>query len=123
MNSLIGIWLYASLIYQGQPIARPNPELKMYYTFESESINEIFYYRESEKGTCKRKAEYKIVDSEIQQTVISADPNNADICSQDTDMQVGKFSKTKFEVVGNKMYLHLPLGNESIIYVWDKVNE
>lgn len=123
MNSLLGIWVYVSLIYQGQPIPRPNPDLKIYYNFETEHINEIFYYRNNEKGFCKRKAEYQVVESEIQQTVISVDAGNADSCSQDTDMQIGNFSRTKFEVNGNKMYLYLPLGEESLIYVWEKVNE
>lgn len=123
MNSLIGLWLYTSLIYQGQPIARPNPELKMYYSFESESVNEIFYYREGEEGSCRRKAEYEVVNSEIRQKVIAVDPANAGVCAQDTDMQLGYYSVTKFEVIGNKMYLHLPLGEEILTYVWDKAND
>lgn len=123
MNSLVGIWVYAALIYQGKPIPPPNPDLKIYYSFETEQTNEIFYYRNNEKGFCKRKAEYKIVGSEIQQTVISTDEGNADFCSQDTDMQIGNFSKTKFEVIDNKLYLHLPLGEETLTYIWEKANE
>lgn len=123
MNSLIGIWMYASLIYQGQPIPPPNPDLKIYYNFETENINEIFYYRTNENGTCRRKAEYTLKNSELHQTVISIDPSNAEFCSQDTDMQLGNFSKTKYELKDNKMYLYLPLGDEYLIYVWEKVNE
>lgn len=123
MNSLIGIWLYSSLIYQGQPLARPNPELKMYYSFENESVNEIFYFRNGEKGFCKRRASYRVVDSQIEQTVTATDPGNADFCSQDTDMQPGNFSKTRFEISGNRLYLHLPLGDESLTYVWEKQND
>lgn len=122
MNSLIGLWLYTSLIYQGQPLARPNPELKIYYSFENESVNEIFYFRENETGTCRRKAEYEIVDAEIRQKVTIVDPANAEICAQDTDMQLGNYSATKFEVIDDKLYLHLPLGEETLIYVWEKIN-
>lgn len=121
MNSLIGIWMYASLIYQGHPISRPDPSLQMYYTFESESINEIFYYRSGEKGFCKRKAKYTILKDEILQTVISVDENNADFCAQDTDMQIGNVSSAKFEIENNSLMLHLPLGDETIIYVWKKL--
>lgn len=123
MNSLIGLWLYTSLIYQGQPMDRPNLALKMYYSFESESVNEIFYYRDNEPGSCRRKAEYQIVDSEIRQKVTTVDAANADSCGQDTDMQLGNYSATKFEIIGNKLYLHLPLGEEILTYVWEKVND
>lgn len=120
MSSLIGIWLYTSLIYQGQPIPRPNPALQIYYTFESHEINEIFYYRTGEEGFCKRKAKYQIKDNEIEQTVISVDENNAGYCGQDTDMQVGFTSRTKFEIIDDALLLHLPLGEETLIYVWKK---
>lgn len=121
MNSLIGIWIFTSIIYQGHPISRPNPALQIYYTFESNNINEIFYYRTDENGFCKRRAKYQIENNEIQQTVISVDENNADFCAQDTDMQVGNTSKTKFDVIDNSLRLYLPLGEETIIYVWDKM--
>lgn len=123
MNSLIGIWLYTSLIYQGHPIPRPNPALQMYYTFESNNVNEIFYYRTDEKGFCKRKAKYQIDNNEILQTVISVDENNADFCAQDTDMQIGNTSKTRFETTDNTLMLYLPLGEETIIYVWKRAEQ
>lgn len=121
MSSLIGLWLYTSLIYQGQPLARPNPELQMYYSFENESVNEIFYYRKGEAGSCRRKAEYEVVNSEIRQKVTVVDASNADVCAQDTDMQQDSYSITKFEIIGNKLYLHLPLGEETLTYVWEKI--
>ncbi len=122
MNSLIGIWMYASLIYQGQPIPRPNPALQMYFTFESNSMNEIFYYRTGENGFCKRKATYHVEQDQIIQTVISLDENNADFCGQDTDMQIGNVSKTKFEIIDGSLKLFLPLGDETLIFVWSRTD-
>lgn len=120
MNSLIGIWVYVSLIYQGQPIPKLNPELKMNYIFYSNQMNEIFYYRENENGYCKRKAEYSIVNDTLKQEVVEVDPGNAFFCGQDTDMQLGNVSYVKFRVVENRMYLDLPLGDEILTYVWEK---
>lgn len=123
MNSLIGIWMFVSVIYQGQLLPRPNPDLVIYYNFETENINEVFYFRKNERGTCRRKAEYQLKDSYLEQKVISTDPANAEFCSQDTDMQMGNFSRTKYEIKDGKLYLYLPLGEDGIVYIWEKTNE
>ena len=120
MNSLIGIWLYTSLIYQGQPIARPDPSLKMYYSFNSSTENEIYYSHTSEIGFCHRKANYSLENGNIVQKIVSVDEHNADFCGGDPDMQLGGESKTEYEVDGNILYLHLQMGEETITYVWTK---
>lgn len=122
MNSLIGIWMFVSMIYQGQPMNPPNPALKIYYNFQSETQNELFYYRENENGSCRRTAEYKLTQSEIQQKVTSVDEQNAFFCSQDSDMQLGNISNVKYEMVDDKLYLYLPLGEEQLVYVWKKID-
>lgn len=123
MNSLIGIWAFVSIIYQGNPLPPPNPNLKIYYNFENENINEVFYYRQNERGTCRRKAEYKIQNNHIEQTVISVDPTNAEFCNQDTDMQMGNVSRTRYEIINGKLHLYLPIGEDFIVYIWDKIND
>jgi hypothetical protein len=120
MNSLIGIWLYSSLIYQGHPTPRPDDSLKMYYSFENNNTNEIFYYRSNEEGFCKRKATYEVKNDEILQTVVSVDENNANFCAQDRDMQIGQVSTVKYSIVDNQLLLELPLGEETLTYVWDR---
>jgi hypothetical protein len=120
MNSLIGIWMYTSLIFQGQPMPKPNPDLHMYFTFESAGQNEIFYYRTGENGYCKRRAEYRIEGQQIYQKITWVDPQNADFCSQDSDMRMGGESSVKFELVEDKFYLHLPLGEDVLTYVWER---
>lgn len=120
MNALIGVWLYASLIYQGKPMDRPDPALIMKISFLSSTTNEIFYYRNNEVGFCKRTATYYVKDGMLHQEIIAVDPNNADYCSQDTDMQMGQVSATPFEVKDETLYLTLPLGEETLTYVWQK---
>lgn len=123
MNSLIGIWLLTGMIYQGNVINPPNPHLKLYYIFQSSSVNEVYYYRDNESGYCKRSAEYSVNNNSIQQKVIAVDPANNSDCSLDTDMQIGNQSKVQYEVTENKLYLHLPLGEESLVYIFTKNNE
>jgi hypothetical protein len=120
MTELIGVWLYASLIYQGTAISKPNPDLMMNISFLNASTNEIFYYRKNEPGFCKRTATYSIADGILQQVVIAVDDNNANFCSQDTDMQIGNISNTPYEIKGEQLLLSLPLGEENLIFVWEK---
>jgi hypothetical protein len=120
MNSLIGVWLYASLIYQGVPMNKPNPDLIMSISFISDTTNEIYYYRKNEAGFCKRTASYIVADGILRQEVIAVDENNASFCSQDTDMQLGNISNTPYEIKDQKLLLTLPLGEENLIFVWEK---
>jgi hypothetical protein len=120
MNPLIGLWFYVSLIYQGLPMDKPNPDLIISVNFINDTTNEIFYYRENEPGFCKRTASYIVGDGILRQEVISVDENNASFCSQDTDMQLGNISNTPFEIKDEQLLLTLPLGEENIIFVWKK---
>lgn len=122
MNHLIGIWFYTSLIYQGKPIPRPDQNLQMYFVFTSENENQLFYYRTLENGFCKRTARYFYNENKIYQKILNVDPANADECSEDPDMQPGLESISDLEVTQNCMYLTLPLGDETLTYVWQRAD-
>lgn len=122
MEHLIGIWLYTSLIYQGVPYPRPDTNLQMYFIFNTETENQLFYYRNSETGHCKRTAHYFFEQNKIYQTVTNVDSTNAPECADDPDMQLGRESISDLEVTESCMYLTLPLGDETLTYVWQKAD-
>jgi hypothetical protein len=122
MNSLLGIWLFTSVFYHGQLMDPPNPNLKIYYTFQNEYQNEIYYYRTDETGFCRRWANYETTNSTMIQTIDRVDENNNSSCSSDPDMQLGKTSAVHFEIINEKLHLYLPLGDEEIQYIFDKQN-
>jgi hypothetical protein len=123
MNSLIGIWVFTAIIYQGQLAPLPNPNLHLQFTFLSASQNELFYFRDNERGFCRRSATYQLKDSYLHQEVTEVDPENNSSCAADTDMQLGKVSKTLYEIKDDKMYLHLSLGDNELQYVFTKRTE
>ncbi len=121
MPSLIGIWIYASLIYNGVPVPRPNPDLTMYLVFQNFSENELYYYDRTAGTNCRRTAAYKVDKEVLYQKIIQVDPSNTDSCASDTDMQMSRESFTDVKVDGNNLYMQIPLGDESITYVWKRI--
>lgn len=121
LDSLLGIWMFTGLIFQGTPIDKPNPELVIYYNFYSESENSILYYRRGQNGFCERKAYYSVKQNQIIQKVYATDPDNIDSCDQDPDMQINRLSFTKFEIKDGQLLLHLPLGEDQLTYVWSRL--
>ncbi|MGZ3725911.1 MAG: hypothetical protein ACXWQQ_08920 [Pseudobdellovibrio sp.] len=120
MNSLLGIWLYTSLIYQGHPIDRPDPSLQMYFIFNNANENELYYYHTSENGSCRRKASYVLENGKLMQKITFVEESNANFCNDDPDMQLGRESVSELQIDGDHLYLKLPLGDETITYVWTK---
>lgn len=121
MNTLLlGSWLFVALFYRGEVLPLPNEDLRQYYNFNSQSENELFYFRVGERGACRRKAHYEIKESVIEQTVTEVDSDNADFCSQDPDMQMGAFSIVPFELKNNQLWMTVPLGEEDIVFIFEK---
>jgi hypothetical protein len=121
-QTIFGMWLFTSLIYQGSSMPLPNPNLKIYYEFLDTGINTLRYHREGEMGFCERRAAYEFSGHELAQQVIWVNPQNAPWCGQDTDMQLGNRSWSKAWLENRQFHLTIPMGEEEIIYVWDQVN-
>ncbi len=120
MSNLLGIWIFSAIFYQGQMMNPPNPHLHIFLTFQNESINEIYYYRDNENGFCRRTAEYRIENGMMTQKVISVDPDNKSECSLDTDMQMNNVSTAPLWIENEQLHLQLPLGEENIQYIFNR---
>lgn len=120
-QTLLGLWLFTGLIYQGQPMPLPNPQLKIFFEFKNLGLNTLRYYREDEDGYCERKATYKFENSKLIQTVYWVNPKNASWCDDDPDMRLNQNSTSEAWLQQGKFYLSLPFGEETLIYVWDRV--
>lgn len=119
---LLGSWLFIGVFYRGEVLPLPNENLRQYYNFNSQTENELYYYRIGETGACNRKAIYEIKGATIEQTVTEVDSENADFCAQDPDMQKGAFSIVPFEFKKNQLWISIPLGEEEIIFIFEKEN-
>lgn len=81
----------------------------------------MFYFRQGQNGFCERTARYSIEGRLLKQKNVSTNPENAEVCSGDSDMQIGQFSATRFEIKNDQLYLFLTLGEDELIYVWTKI--
>lgn len=117
---LYGTWLFVSMLYNGVIMEPPNPNLKIVYEFYSDGTNRLHYHREGEKGSCDRLALYEFDGKQIYQQVTWTAPHNADFCAQDPDMQLGNVTKTAASIVEGQFHLSLRMGEDSVIFVWDR---
>ncbi len=121
INSLIGVWLFVGLLYQGHELPVPNPNLRIYYTFESAELNSLYYFRLGESGFCERKARYSFSNGLLSQEVFWVHDQNASWCDQDPDMRLGSKSVTALKKVDGRLYLSMKMGEETISYIWEGV--
>jgi len=117
---LLGEWKYEELIYRGNRIPRPDPNLNLTWTFYLNGTERLYWDR-GDMSFCERFARFKYGFEILSEKVFAVNPDNASDCQKDPDMQMGRQTHTNLEVRDSEMLLHVPLGDEEIIYVLKKV--
>lgn len=120
MNSIIGVWVFVAVIYHGELMPKPNPNLNIIFEFKEDQTNNLFYNRNDENGFCERNATYSFKDNSLVQKNYWVNPKNQMSCAQDADMQLDYESITKAVVNEQQLYLDLQLGDEVLTYIWQK---
>lgn len=121
MSSLIGGWVLSFLIYQGHQVPPFRPNIEVYYLFENQNSNQLFYFDKSDGSHCQRSAIYEQKQNILNQTVTEVDPTNDSFCSDDTDMRLNSNSEVQFEIQGDELHLFLQIGEDPIQYVFKKM--
>lgn len=117
-ESIVGLWFFMNLLYQGQEIPRPNPALQIEYQFSEDGTNSLRYHRDGEVGFCERRALYNFGGETLLQEVMWVNPRNASWCAQDPDMQLGRKTQSHVWFKEGRLYLDIPMGEEVISYIW-----
>ncbi|WP_413558926.1 hypothetical protein [Bdellovibrio sp. HCB209] len=119
-ESIVGLWLFTSLLYQGHEIPRPNPALQIQYEFSEDGTNSLRYHRDDEEGFCERRALYQFAEETLLQEVMWVNPQNASWCGQDSDMQLGRKTLSHVWFKDGRLYLDIGMGDEIISYIWNR---
>lgn len=121
MNSIIGLWIFTSMLYNDVEMPAPNPDLVMSFEFNEDGTDTLKYYRKNEQGFCERRAFYSFDQETLYQKVYWTHPQNAYWCDNDIDMHVGTEGQNKARISKEgHLLLDLNLGDESVTLVWKK---
>ena len=124
MNSIIGLWLFSSMLYNNSPLPIPNPDLIMTFEFSEDGTDTLFYKRKGETGSCSRKAFYQFENGHLYQRVYWVNPSNAIWCDSDTDMRIGTEGTNTASInAKGELQLDLMMGEEVVTLIWQKKNE
>jgi hypothetical protein len=115
---IIGLWRFVGHVYRGEVIPPFNDKLVLTFQFFEDGTDILKWYRMGENGFCERTANFHYDGHNLTQQVIAVNPKNAFECGQDSDMRVGTKSVSPFYKKDDKMYLELPLGEETLVYIW-----
>ena len=122
-NDIIGSWKFTRYIYQDNELPAPNPQLTQILSFDETGTSRLYYSRADEEGFCERLAVYSYIPTTktLLQQVVWVNPKNQRGCSMDPDMILGRKTSNPAWVVGQSFYLVMPLSDETITFIWDKL--
>lgn len=113
-----GIWIFNGYIYQGKRVDRPNPELIVRFDFATDLTSHLIWFRENEKGFCERRGVYEIRGEYLYQRITWVNSKNNGDCAQDSDMQLGRESETKFAQPDlSELQLFFQINDQPLIYI------
>ena len=121
-EGLPGTWQFTQLRQQGQLLAPPNPDLILLFRFDSAGNSDLFWSRKNQSGFCEHRGHYVAIDGKLTETVTWINPDNLPECSSDPDMQMGRETTNPYRLVDGKMEMDFNLGNDTLTYIWTRVD-
>ncbi len=118
---LLGIWIFSGVVYRGEELPRPNPDLQLRMMFLNETQMKVHYSHLGENGFCESLSDYSY-DAEkrtLHTKVVSLNADNDQKCTQDPDMRIGSEADSEAYVESDKFYLKLRLGEEDLTMIWE----
>ncbi|MCB9025249.1 MAG: hypothetical protein H6625_02955 [Bdellovibrionaceae bacterium] len=119
-GDILGRWKFVEYIYEGQKLPIPNRNLNLLFEFHETKSNRLWWFRDNEPGFCERIGLYTYENETLTDNVVWVNPDNHVECSQHPDMRMGQIAKNKVTFENGKLYLHLSLKGQPLIYVWEK---
>lgn len=115
--SIIGSWQYDGFFYEGTRYPNPNPDLILTFSFLGNGISHLYWHRLGEEGFCERRADYRVEDNLLFQSVTWINPKNHRDCAKDPDMQPGDETETRFRLSESELHFFFDLNGKEFIYI------
>ena len=116
-KDILGHWKFSEMIYRGEKVPLPNPDLNLNWTFFKNGTERLYWDRGDTSGFCERFSYFNVETNVLSVETLFLNPRNASDCSKDPDMQVGKNAKIKIDVLKDELHFYFQLGEEELIYV------
>ncbi len=118
-----GKWKFVGYIYGGVFQDPPNPNLILTFEFLTDGTDLLHWHRSNEQGFCERKGHYAYDGEYLIDQVYWINPDNAFECNHDPDMVLGKKQITPLRRSEERLYMDLPLSEQTLTYVWARDNQ
>jgi hypothetical protein len=122
-SPLLGHWRFTEFIYKGKSHPPLSPGLILEFEFRSNGDDILAWHWEGDEGFCRRFGRYQFDGKVLKDVVVRTDPANRIDCGRDPDMQTGHHSETPLSFVNGRLHMHLNLGDEPLIYIWEKTSD
>ncbi len=120
-QTLIGAWHFKEVIWRGNRIPHPKPDLRIEYEFYVDGSSRLRWNFEGEPGFCERFGQYRFDGRELVDKIVSVNSANRADCSRDPDMQPGRTASTPASVEpGNEFWLTINLADDDLKYVFSR---
>lgn len=125
---VLGNWKLSSMIYEGNEMDLPNPDLQLSFTFFPNHSMRIYWDRKNPEVFCESHSNWTLQTDNPEKVQLILDtyalnPLNASDCSLDPDMTLGKKDPTAVWRQENKLMILLRLGDQNLIYVFEQQNK
>jgi hypothetical protein len=120
LSAIVGTWLFTGMLISGVWTPPMNPNLVMKFEFYEDGVNRLNYFRKDEPGVCDRKALYDYDGEILYQNVTWVSKENDSRCFEDPDMQMGAETQTHVTMQGSQIFMEVQVGDEVVVYIWDK---
>jgi hypothetical protein len=118
---LSGQWQYYKTLYNGEEMPPRDPRLQLIFEFKDNGEDRLYWTYDEGQTFCERRGKYEFSENILKDEVVWVNPDNAPECGADPDMQQGRTTSSPASIVDNELQIEIPLGSESIIYVWKRI--
>lgn len=120
-SDLVGRWIYVGFIYEGHRYERPNPDLHLYFNFNSDGSHRLFWRRKGERKFCERSGPYSVSENKLRIKVAWLNPENDFSCANDPDMQLGRETENLIRIADQDLGIYMSLNGQEFIYLLRKL--
>jgi hypothetical protein len=119
---IVGQWEHSHYLYRGSRLPKRDPNSRMQLNYEASGSGSSYWYLAESDQYCEKAFSYHVEGNSVHEIVLSVSDQNSIDCVNHPEMQVGAELVYKIGREQNELYLDVPLGDESLVYVFESLD-